>query len=150
MKQIKQPFSWKVYLIDSNTDSLVTHDVLKYREKLIKDLKKKCTTKEDFADKLFLGFMSQYWSRCEYEMLIYIENEKVFAKPWICREPEKHISDVTNLPDFDWLTFAKQAILSKGCNGTAKIDVYDQLMFRRDELVDFCWNYRHKYQRKNK
>jgi hypothetical protein len=28
-----------------------------------------------------------------------------------------------------------------------KFDVYDQLKFRFDELIDFVWNYRHKYQR---
>jgi hypothetical protein len=28
-----------------------------------------------------------------------------------------------------------------------KFDVFDQIMFRFDEIVDFTYNYRHKYQR---
>lgn len=152
MKELRQPFSWKALLFDVNSDKLVEHDVLKYREKFVKDLKKKCTTKEEFIDKLFRDFMWQYWSRCEYEMILYIENGRVFVQPLIgCREPNECRVDITDRPGFDWPKFAEQILKIKGYkDGTAKIDVYDQLRFRFDELADFCWEYKHKYQRNKK
>lgn len=152
MKEISKPFSWKAYLFDVNSDKLVEHDVLKYREKLVKELKKKCSTKEEFIDKLMRDFMWQYWSRTEYEMLIYIENDRVFVQPWVgCREPKDYRVDVTDYSNFDWTKFAELMLYNKGYKtGIAKIDVYDQLRFKFDELADFCWEYKHKYQRRKK
>lgn len=149
MKEVRPPFSWKACLFDINSDKLVEHDVLKYREKLVKDLKKKCATKEEFIDKFFRDLMWQYWSRCEYEMLIYFENDQVFVQPWVgCKNPDEARVNMTNRADFDWPKFAEVMIQSKGYkDGIAKIDVYDQLRFRFDELADFVWNYKHKYQR---
>ena len=151
-KDNRPPFSWKVLLFDINTDTLVEHDILKYREKFVKALKKKHATKAEFVDRLFRDFMWQYWSRTEYEMLIYIENDRVFVQPWVgCREPEKYRVDITDRPGFDWSKFAEYIITAKGYrNGMTKIDVYDQLRFKFDELADFCWNYKHKYQRNKK
>ena len=152
MKTVKPSFSWKAYVFDINSNRLVVHDVLKYREKLVKHLKNKCTTKEDFIDKLFRDFMWQYWTRCEYEMAIYIEDNRVFVEPWVgCNNPKLHRVDVTDYLDFDWLQFAKFMIQVKGNKDhVAKIDVYDQLRFRFNELTDFCWEYKHKYQRNKK
>lgn len=152
MKEVRPPFTWKVLLFDINSDKLVEHDVLKHREKFVKNLKKKCADKAEFVDRLFRDFMWQYWSRCEYEMLIYIENGRVFVQPWVsCQEPEEYRVDITDRPDFDWLAFAELMIINKGYrDGTAKIDAYDQLRFRFNELADFCWEYKHKYQRMKK
>jgi hypothetical protein len=152
MKEVRPPFSWKALLFDANTRKLKDYDVLKYRENLVKDLKKKCANKADFTDKLFRDFMWQYWSRCEYEMIMYIENGRVFVQPWVgCHEPEKYRVDITDRPGFNWPKFAEQIIRTEGYrDGTAKIDIYDQLKFRFDELADFCWEYKHKYQRTKK
>ena len=48
------------------TKKVEAYDVLKYREKFIKKLKKEYQTKEEFGEKLFRDFQWQYWSRCEY------------------------------------------------------------------------------------
>ena len=94
--------------------------------------------------------MWQYWSRCEYEMAIHMENERVFVESWVsCKNPKLDRVDVTNYPGFDWPKFAKLMIQVKGNkDGIAKIDIYDQLKFQFDALVSFCWEYPHKYQRK--
>ena len=149
MKEVRPLFSWKACLFDISSDKLVEHDILKYREKFVKDLKKKCATKEEFIDKFFRDLMWQYWSRSEYEMLIYIENDRVFVRPWIGHE--EACVDMTDRTDLDWPKFAELMIYNKGHrDGVAKIDVYDQLRFRFDELADFVWNYRHKYERRKK
>jgi hypothetical protein len=152
MKEIRPPFSWKTLLFDFNSDKLEECDILKHREKLVKDLKKKYSDIVDFADALGKDLMHQYWSRCEYEMILYIENERVFVQPWIGRrDPIESRVDVTDYPSFNWPAFAKHMLKIKGYqDNTVKIDVYDQLKFRFDELIDFCWNYKHKYQRTKK
>ena len=148
MKEIKPPFSWMVLLFDVNSSRLVEYDVLKHRENLVKDLKKSCTDKAEFIDKLFRDFMWQYWSRCEYEMLLYTENGRVFVQPLdYCRNSEELRVDITDRPGFDWAKFAEQSLREEGYS-PVKVDVYDQLRFRFDDLADFCWEYRHKYQKK--
>ena len=152
MKEIRPPFSWKALLFDINSKKLEEYDVLKYREKLVKDLKKKYLTKEEFAEHLNRDLMWQFWSRCEYEMILYLDEGRVFVKPWAgISDPEKHAVDITDRTDLNWTTFAEK-MLKDRCvyDSTVKIDVYDQLKFRFDELVDFCWTYKHKYQRTKK
>lgn len=151
MKEVRPPFSWKVLLHDWNADTVRTHDVLTYREDLIKKLKKKCTTKEEFADALDRDLMWQYWSCSEYEMILYIENERVYLEPWCGKFKEGRI-DITDGPYLDWSAFANKMLEHAWTDKYtgrkyAKFDVYDQLKFRFDELIDFVWNYRHKYQR---
>ena len=152
MKEIRRPFSWITYLFDFNTKKVEAYDVLKYREKFIKKLKKEYQTKEEFGEKLFRDFQWQYWSRCEYEMILYIEDERVFAEPWPPGpDPKSQRIDITDYPGFDWLAFTREMIDKHGYRDeTVKVDVYDQLKFRKQEVIDFCWNYRHKYQRTKK
>ena len=151
-KVVRPPFSWKVLIHDFNSATIKTHDVLAYREDFIKKLKKKCVTKEEFADTLARDFMRQYWSRSEYEMILYIENNRVYLEPWVGTFKEGRI-DITTNETLDWPGFAEELLSIRGWSDKennriyAKFDIYDQLMFRFDELLDFCWNYKHKYQR---
>lgn len=151
-KVIRPPFTWLTLIHDFNTKTVKTHDVLTYREDHIKKLKKKYTTKEEFAASLKLDLQSQYWSRCEYEMILYIENDRVYLEPW-CGEFKDGRADITDNELLDWLAFAEKLLEERVWHNKennrdyVKFDVYDQLMFRFDELVDFVWNYRHKYQR---
>jgi hypothetical protein len=144
-----RPFCWTAYLFNSNDTQLEAYDVLKYREKLVKQLKKTCTTKDDFKENLFKDFKHQYWSRCEYEMLISIEDGQVYAEPWPSSSyPDKYKINITDRTDFNWYSFAMYMINKKGCKrDVVKVDIYDQLKYREDAIADFCWNYRHKYQR---
>ena len=70
MKQEFKPLSWKVKNFDCNKQVIEDYDVLKYREDMIKKLKKKYKTKEEFEKALRLEFRCQFWSRCEYELII--------------------------------------------------------------------------------
>ena len=144
-----KPLTWLVknYLI--GTDGLWNYDVLEYREKQIKQLKKRCSTKEEFAEAMRRELQWQYWSRCEYEVIIEIDdNNRIWLKPWVgCSDPEKVKIDVTDDGSFDWRGFATKHIDSQIYKTHAKIDVWDQIEYRWDEFIDYVWNYRHKYQR---
>ena len=150
MKRIDTNFNWIVTNFDCNKQKIEKYNILRYREEDIKKLKKKYTVKEEFEKELRTKCMSQYWSRAEYEVIIFIdENSRVYLKPWCgCRDSNYKI-DVTDETDFDWKGFAKKHINPK--YGTeVKIDVWDQLEYRWNEFVDFVWNYHHKWQRTKK
>lgn len=138
-------------IFETNSDRIEDYDVLKYREEQIKKLKKKCATKEGFAEKLKLEFRRQYWSRCEYELVIEItEDNRILLMPWVgCRNVEKATIDVTDDESFDWHGFAEKHIGKQIYKNKAKIDIYDQICFgdRFETLVDYLWHNRMKYER---
>ena len=152
MKKEFSPFAWKVknYLINEN--HIWDYDVLKYREDEIKKLKKKCVTKEEFADEIRREMMCQYWSRCEYEVVIEIDDDnRIWLSPWVgCKDPESVKIDVTDDENFDWRGFANLHIGKQVYKNKAKIDIWDQISYKWPEFVDYVWNYRHKYQRDKK
>jgi hypothetical protein len=153
MKTARPPFVWNVLLHDWNAHDIRIYNVLSTgREDYIKKLKKKCTTKEDFIELLDRDLMHQFWSRSEYEMFLYIENDRVYLEPW-CSTFKNGRIDITDDTTLDWPAFAEKMLSEHGWHDAnnnrtyVKFDIYDQLMFRFDELIDFVWNYRHKYQR---
>lgn len=152
MKQEFKPMSWKVKNYSINDNEIWDYDVLEYREPQIKKLKKKCITKEEFAEMMRREMMWQYWSRCEYEVIISIDDDnRIWLNPWVgCRDPENTKVDVTDDADFDWHGFAEHHIGQQCYVNKAKVDIFDQLQWRWEEFISYCWNYRHKWQRKSK
>jgi hypothetical protein len=152
MKTVRPPFVWNVLLHDWNAHDVRVYNVLSTgREDYIKKLKKKCTTKEEFAEALERDFLWQFWSRSEYEMILYMENDRVYLEPWCGTFKEGRI-DITKDTTLDWPAFAEKMLEQAWTDRETgrkyvKFDVYDQLKFRFDELIGFVWNYRHKYQR---
>ena len=149
MKQEFKPLSWLVKNFDCNRQVIEDYDILKYREADIKKLKKKYNTKEEFARALKSELMYHYWSRSEYELIIERTNGgHIWLSPWCgCRNPQEAAICVDDDKDFDWRGFAEKHVNGYGCE--EKIDAWDQLHFVWNSFVDYCWNYRHKYQRKN-
>ena len=145
-----KPFEWMVLYHNFNSDKIEQYNVLKYREDDIKKMRKKCKTEEEFSEKLRREMMYYYWSKCEWEMIITkTENNRIILTPWCgCKSPDEVAIDITNNTDFDWVGFADKHIKEQVCQNSAKIDVFDQLQYRWDEFVDYVWNYRFKYQRK--
>jgi hypothetical protein len=144
-----KPMTWLVMNYDCNADQIKYHDVLKCRENFIKMLKKKCATKEEFSEKMRREMMWSYWSKCQWELIIEIDdNGHIWLNPWVgCREPNRVRVDVTDREDFDWRGFSDKHIDKQIYKNKAKVDVWDQLEYRWVEFIDYCWEYRHKYQR---
>lgn len=137
-----------------NKQLIENYDVLRYREKDIRRLKKKCATRAEFTEELHEEFMWHYWSKAEYELIISrTEDGRVLLTPWCgCRNEEKATIDVTNdYSQLDWSAFADYHINKQIFKTKAKIDVYDQIMFgdRFEKLVDILWTNRLKYERDN-
>lgn len=144
---------WTVKNFDCNRQSIVDYDVLKYRENLIRKLKKKCATKREFAEALHRELQCMYWSRAEYELVIEMdENNQIWLNPWCgCSHPEDARINVTDDDTFDWQGFAEEHIDKQRYKNKAKIDIFDQLMFSNqfDKLVDYCWYTHLKWERRD-
>lgn len=146
-----EPFEWWVYIDNSNSRKIEKFNVLKHRAEDIKKMKKKSETKEDFAEKLKSYLMWQYWSRAEYELVIYVVDNRVYLKPWCgCSDDNLRRIDVTEDTMLNWQKFAGHHIDKQSYKEVAKIDIWDQINFRWEEFVDYCWTYRHKYERVKK
>ena len=150
MKNKVTELKWIVKNYDCNRNVIIDYNILANKEDIIKKLKKKCATKQDFAEELKRKLMSQYWSRAEYELVIRkTDDGHVFLYPWCsCRNPKETEICVDNDDTFDWKSFAEEHIYR---DNEAKIDIYDQIMFSNqfEKLVDYCWYTRLKYERNN-
>lgn len=151
MKKDFKSLSWKVKNYAINSNRIWDYDVLEYREDQIKKLKKKCADKEEFEEKIRSEMMWQYWSRCEYEVIVEIDDDnRIWLKPWVgCRNPDEVKIDVTDDENFDWRGFAELHISKQIYKNQAKVDVFDQLQYRWDEFITYLWTTRLKCERDN-
>ena len=149
MKKEFKSMSWICQHFNCNAQVIEDYDVLKHREDSIKKLKKKCSTKEQFATLLKIEMMYGYWSKCEWELILEVTGDnRIILSPWVgCSNADAVRVDVTDSTDFDWKGFAGKHIGEQD-DFVVKIDVYDQLQYRWNEFVDYCWNFHHKYQRR--
>lgn len=146
MTNNRNPLTWKVLHFNMNRNMIEEYDVLKYRLKQMKEFKKKSENKEEFSELLNREMMWQYWSRSEYELILERVDNKLYLKPWVgCRNPEEVKIDVTE--EAFWQEFANSRYRSWWGN-ECKIDIYDQLIHRWDEFVDYLWTTRLPYERK--
>lgn len=145
--------SWFVMYHNCNADRIEKYDILKHEIDLIKKLKKKSQNKEEFAEKLLAEMMRAYWSKAEWELIIELDDTgRVWLSPWVgSRHPEDTRINITVDSDFDWVGFAEQRTRKYDNyeNLVEKIDVFDQLEYRWEDFVNYCWYTRMKYERKN-
>lgn len=141
--------TWKAKRFDCNSQKIVDYDVLKHYEDFIKKLKKQCTNKEEFSEALRREFMYRFWSKAEHELLISINVYKVILTPWCgCRDSEKASIAIYD-EQFDWFTFANYHLSKHPFHSKVKIDIWDQLSWKWNDLVDYCWYTRLPYERKH-
>lgn len=137
--------TWKVKNFDVNKQAIIDYDVLTYRGPMIRKLKKKCNTKEEFKEALTRDFMWQYWSRAEYELVLVRSTNRLYLKPWVgCKYPEEVTIEVTD--DVFWQGFAESSLINWWGN-EAKIDVWQQLAFKLDDITNILWHTRLPYER---
>ena len=142
---------WNVKYFNMNKQVIEDFNPLKHYDDWIKKQKKKCATKEEFAETLKTEMMWRFWSRAEWELVVVSEDDgSIWLVPWVgCYYEDKVKINVTDDTSFDWKGFSDKHIKSQIYDNRAKIDVFDQLHWRWDELVDYIWYTRLKYERKN-
>ena len=143
--------SWPVVYYDINANQIKQYNVLQYRAEEIKKLKKQCATKEEFSSRMRSIMMHDYWSKCEWELIIEVDdNGRIWLMPWVGRRNSDDARvDVTDREDFNWQQFADKHISRQVYKNKAKIDAFDQVEWNWDEFVDYCWYTRLRYERYN-
>lgn len=135
---------WKVHYFDFNRNRIGSYDLFRHGKfpEYIQKHQNRCKSKEEFSDKVKSELMYYFWSRCEWEIIITKEQNRIILKPWIGSRGEVSL-DVTDDESFDWAAFYEKMARSRAVrHGAIKIDVYDQIMFRFGEFVDCCWVHR--------
>lgn len=144
---------WFCKYYDCNANKINDINILRGYDDYIKKLKKKCATKEQFAEELRREMIHRFWSKSEWELIIEIDdNDRVWLTPWCgCSNPQDVRIDVTDDDSFDWRGFAEVHIGKQIYKYEAKVDIYDQLTFkdRFEQLVTYLWATRLKYARDN-
>lgn len=142
---------WFCKYYDCNVNKINDINILRGYDDYIKKLKKKCATKEEFAEELRREMMHRFWSKSEWELIIEIDdNDRIWLTPWCgCSNPQDVRIDVTDDDSFDWRGFAEVHIGKQIYKNKAKIDVFDQLTYgdNWERLTTYLWTTKLKWQR---
>ena len=137
---------WTVKHYDYDIPAISDYDLFPYFEEFLLKLKKQKLTREEFAKEIKSELVYLYWSKCEYEIFIEKENDgRIYLLPH-CGGKEKDVAflDVTDDTSFDWKGFAEMHIKMQIYGNKAKIDIWNQIEYRFDEFIDYCWDGIHK------
>ncbi len=134
---------WFVYNYNINKHEIEAFNIFqhgefaKYFGKLIRTIKDKA----EFAEAVRKELFYYYGSKAEWELVVKLtEDNRVFLYPWCGSiDPENEKVEVT---DDHWRDFAKLHIKRQQHANEAKIDIYNQVMFRFYEFVNYCWSFK--------
>lgn len=109
-------------------------------EDIIKAFKKHKNNKDEFLKAVKSSLMYYYWSKCEWEVILSIQDDKMIITPWVGGRDENIFLDVSDDKDFDWFSFynkmTEHYVVERN---SVKIDVYDQVMFMWNEFSVYLW-----------
>ena len=137
---------WTVKHYDYDIPAISDYDLFPYFEEFLLKLKKQKLTREEFAKEIKSELVYLYWSKCEYEIFIEKENDgRIYLLPH-CGGREKDVAflDVTDDTSFAWKGFAEMHIKMQIYGNKAKIDIWNQIEYRFDEFIEYCWDGIHK------
>ena len=133
---------WNVYYHDFNANEIKVFNIFKHSKfvEYIKKHKKKCETKEDFAEKVRRELFYYFGSKCEWETIFTNKDGRIIITPWVGRKEETFL-DITDDESVNWIDFHNWMVKTMyEKDGSVKVDVYSQVIYRIDEFVDLCWN----------
>ena len=124
---------WTVLYYNCNAKEIEPYNVVD--KEFLVELKQKYPTFDKFEKALRSEMQYYYWSKCEWELVIYKDDKDIWIKPWVGNEDAKiNVSNNTENEFYTWLSNKYYAV-----HGEIKFDVYDQLLFAWDEFVKCCW-----------
>ena len=105
MKRKEFELEWFVYVHGVNCNGFRKMNIFnhfRFEEDTIKHLKK-CSTKEEFAERISRELFYYFGSKCEYELIITRKDNKITLSPWMGNK--EGILDVADDSNFDWNGF---------------------------------------------
>lgn len=153
-KNLSPDFCWYAVRWDCNKREFVVFNTLTRLEDFIKKLKKKLnydfSRRAEFSEAIRRELRWRYWSKCEYEIVLNKTDGGVLLTQWppVERDTPAAPPVFTNASlTFNWENFYLHFATDRE---KIKADVFNQLEYHWDDLMDYLWNFRHKYQRHNK
>ena len=134
---------WNVYCYNINSNKIETFNIFDHGgfDKYVQKHLKECKTKEEFAERLKSELLFYFWSKSQWELIVEIQDEHIYLLPWCgCKEPDKVKIDVSD-ESFDWKGFAEYHI-NRQNKTKAKIDVYEQVMYRWEEFLKYVYGFK--------
>lgn len=132
---------WYVYRYSINKKAIKPFNIFNHYglSTYMEKWRRKYKTKEEFMEKVKSELLYYFWAKAEHELVIeLIENGRVFLIPWFgCRNPEEVKIEVINELEINWHDFAEEYINRQIFKNRAKIDIYDQVMWRWDEFCEY-------------
>ena len=134
---------WFVYNYNINKHEIEAFNIFKHGSfvKYFNIHLNAMSDKEQFANAIKDELRYYFWSKSEYELIVRLtDDDHVFLLPWCgSSDPENEKVEVT---DDHWRDFAKLHIKRQQHTNEAKIDIYNQVMFRFYEFVNYCWSFK--------
>ena len=133
---------WQVYNRDFNSDKFYKMNIFhhcRFEKDAMKHLNN-CKNKKEFSGKIASELRYYFWSKCEYEVVITKKNNRIIMTSWVGNKDTE--LDVTDDKDFDWLNFyEKMEQKYTKHRDSIKIDVYEQVNYKFQDFVDYCWEH---------
>lgn len=125
---------WTVLYYNSYKKEIEPYNVVD--KKFLFELKQKYPTFDKFEKALKSEMQYHYWSRCEWELVIYKEGDSILVKPWIGDKDVKlDVTNNTGSEFYSWL-YSKYNLAG---DGMIRFDIFDQLLFAWDRFSHYCW-----------
>jgi hypothetical protein len=146
-KQFEDSFSWNVKRYEFNKKTIEDFDVIPFISVIIRKLKRQSVNKEEFAKKLSSEMKFRFCWKSEFEIEIeHLSDGRILLKPWFGYDVAGDaVLDVTDNIDFDWKRFAEKYKSLNNNKNEFTIDVWNQLSYRWNDFVTYCWEYGEEY-----
>lgn len=141
MAKTKFKYEWLVLNYNETSGLFEAYNILEYRQDFIKKLKKKYPDFDEFKERLRQDMFYHYCSKSEFEMIIELrEGDQVFIRPWVGLSKSGSAEiNITYNKMLDWVSFAKHHIEKQIFGDRAKVDIFNQIDWRLDELARYCF-----------
>lgn len=126
--------TWKVFIEDINSRKIKKYDIFASGnwEEIARDLKESTKDKQEFEIEFKNKLMHQYWSRCEYEVII------TSWPPYITsKEIERLNGEIDKIIKSGGRTPIR---MSPRLEVSQKIDVFEQLMLNWNIFIDYVYS----------
>ncbi len=136
--------TWNVYRYCFNQDKIITYNIFDHLDfcRCIKKAIKKYESKEEYAAQLKLDLQYFFWAKAEHELIIEIADDgRIYLVPFkVDKNQKDNRIEMTDDTTFDWTAFARSHVEKQMFVNRAKIDVYDQIMYKWQAFVGYCWD----------
>lgn len=129
IKKTQNDMIWNVYKYNINSNEIEIFNVFNHARFMtsVKKLLEECNNKESFEQKMKSIAMYNFWSKCEYEVIV------TSWPPYISK---KELDEIVELQEK--CKYRTSVNLETGI----KIDIYQQLELNWNSFINYTWSFK--------